>query len=50
MLIAMMFLALLCVLMGLLVIVPSLTETEGILAPAVKVLTDGVAYSGNIIQ
>ena len=45
---AMMFLALLCVLMGLLVIVPSLREA--ILAPAVKVLIDGVAYSSNIIQ
>ena len=48
MLVAMMFLACLCVLMGLLVIVPSLKE--GILDPAVKVLTDGLAYSSNLIR
>jgi len=48
MLVAMIFLACLCVLMGLLVIVPSLRAN--ILDPAVKVLTDGLAYSANIIQ
>ena len=47
MLIAMIFLACLCVLMGLLVIVPSLKA--GILDPAVKVLMDGVLYSANVI-
>ena len=47
MLVAMVFLACLCVLMGLLVIVPSLKTN--ILEPAVKVLTDGVSYSVNII-
>jgi len=45
--IAMVFLACLCVLMGLLVIVPSLKA--GILDPAVKVLTDGLEYSAKII-
>ena len=48
MLIAMVFLACLCVVMGLLVIIPSLRAE--ILAPAVKVLTDGIEYSGNIIK
>ncbi len=47
MLIAMIFLACLCVLMGLLVIVPSLRAN--ILDPAVKVLMDGVLYSANVI-
>jgi NADH:ubiquinone oxidoreductase subunit 5 (subunit L)/multisubunit Na+/H+ antiporter MnhA subunit len=47
MVVAMVFLALLCVLMGLLVIVPSLKES--ILEPAVKVLTDGLEYSSRII-
>jgi len=47
MLIAMVFLASLCVLMGLLVIVPSLRSH--ILDPAVKVLTDGLEYSANVI-
>jgi hypothetical protein len=43
MLVAMGFLACLCVLMGLLLLVPSLKES--ILDPAVKVLTDGLNYS-----
>ncbi len=47
MLFAMLSLACLCVLMGLLVIVPSLKA--GILDPAVKVLTDGLQYSTKII-
>jgi multicomponent Na+:H+ antiporter subunit D len=47
MLVAMVFLACLCVLMGLLVIVPSLKVN--ILEPAVKVLTDGLLYSANLI-
>ncbi len=47
MLIAMGFLACLCVLMGLL-LVPSLRES--VLEPAVRVLTDGVSYSANIIE
>jgi multicomponent Na+:H+ antiporter subunit D len=47
MLVAMIFLACLCVLMGLLVIVPSLKAN--ILDPAVKVLTDGLLYSANLI-
>lgn len=47
MLIAMAFLACLCVLMGLLVIMPSLKTN--ILDPAVKVLTDGLLYSANLI-
>jgi multicomponent Na+:H+ antiporter subunit D len=46
--VAMIFLASLCLLMGLLVIVPSL-RTE-ILTPAVKVLTDGFEYSSGIIN
>ena len=48
MLIAMLVLACLCVLMGLLVIVPSLRAN--ILDPAVKVLTDGLLYSANLIK
>jgi hypothetical protein len=48
MLVAMLFLTCLCVLMGLLVLVPSLKHS--ILDPAVKVLTDGLAYSANIIK
>ncbi|MBL7143887.1 MAG: NADH/ubiquinone/plastoquinone (complex I) [Phycisphaerae bacterium] len=47
MLIAMVFLACLCLLMGSLVLVPGLKES--ILEPAVKVLTDGLNYSANII-
>jgi multicomponent Na+:H+ antiporter subunit D len=43
MLVAMVFLACLCVLMGLLVIVPSLKAN--ILEPAVNVLTEGLGYS-----
>ena len=48
MLVAMVFLACLCVLMGLLVLVPALRES--ILESAVKVLTDGVRYSAVIIN
>jgi len=48
MLAAMVFLACLCVLMSLLVIVPSLRAN--ILDPAVKVLTDGLSYSSDVIQ
>ena len=48
MLVSMGFLACLCVLMGLLVIVPSLKEA--ILDPAVKVLTDGLNYSRWIVD
>jgi hypothetical protein len=44
----MIFLACLCVLMGLLVLVPGLKQS--ILDPAVKVLTDGVEYSAKIIN
>jgi len=47
MLIAMVFLACLCVLMGLLLLVPGLKQS--ILDPAVKVLTDGLEYSANVI-
>ena len=47
MLVAMVFLACLCLLMGALVLVPGLKES--ILEPAVKVLTDGLNYSTNII-
>jgi multicomponent Na+:H+ antiporter subunit D len=47
MLVAMIFLACLCVLMGLLLLVPGLKQS--ILDPAVKVLTDGLLYSANII-
>jgi len=46
--VAMIFLAVLCVVMGLLVILPSLRGQ--ILEPAVKVLTDGIGYSANIIN
>ncbi len=48
MLVAMVFLACLCGLMGLLVLVPALRES--ILESAVKVLTDGVRYSAVIIK
>jgi len=47
MLVAMIFLACLCVLMGLLLLVPGLKHS--ILDPAVKVLTDGLLYSANVI-
>jgi multicomponent Na+:H+ antiporter subunit D len=47
MLVAMVFLACLCVLMGLLVIVPSLKAN--ILDPAVKVLVGGLEYSARLI-
>jgi len=47
MLVAMVFLACLCVLMGLLVLVPGLKQA--ILDPAVKVLTDGVKYSTDVM-
>jgi len=47
MLIAMVFLACLCVLMGLL-LVPGLRSN--ILQPAVDVLTDGISYSANVIE
>ncbi len=47
MLVAMVFLACLCLLMGALVLVPGLKAS--ILEPAVKVLTDGLNYSANII-
>jgi multicomponent Na+:H+ antiporter subunit D len=47
MLASMVFLACLCLLMGGLVLVPSLKES--ILGPAVKVLTDGLNYSSNIL-
>ena len=47
MLVAMVFLACLCLLMGALVLVPCLKES--ILEPAVKVLTDGLKYSAYII-
>jgi len=46
MLVAMVFLACLCVLMGLLVLVPGLKQA--ILEPAVKVLTDGLKYSVDV--
>jgi multicomponent Na+:H+ antiporter subunit D len=45
--VAMVFLACLCVLMGLLLL-PTLRSN--ILEPAVKVLTDGVSYSTNVIE
>ena len=48
MLVAMLFLACLCVLMGLLVLVPGLKET--ILEPAVKVLTNGLEYSADVMR
>ncbi|HUU16365.1 MAG TPA: proton-conducting transporter membrane subunit [Sedimentisphaerales bacterium] len=47
MLVAMVFLACLCVLMGLLVLVPGLKQS--ILDPAVRVLTDGLKYSANVM-
>jgi multicomponent Na+:H+ antiporter subunit D len=47
MLVAMVFLACLCLLMGSLVMVPGLRES--IMEPAVKVLTDGLTYSDDII-
>jgi len=47
MLVAMVFLACLCVLMGLLVLVPGLRQT--ILDPAVAVLTDGLKYSADVM-
>jgi len=48
MLVSMGFLACLCVLMGLLVIIPGLTDR--ILEPAIKVLTDGFNYSATIME
>jgi multicomponent Na+:H+ antiporter subunit D len=48
MLVAMVFLASLCVLMGLLVIVPSLRSH--ILEPAVNVLTEGLGYSAKVLS
>ncbi len=47
MLVAMVFLACLCVLMGLLVLVPGLKQA--ILDPAVQVLTDGLKYSADVM-
>ena len=47
MLVAIVFLACLCTLMGLLLLVPGLREI--VLEPAVKVLVDGVSYSANVI-
>ena len=47
MLVAMVFLACLCALMGLLLLVPGLRVN--ILEPAAKVLVDGVSYSAKII-
>ena len=48
MLVAMVFLACLCVLMGLLLLVPSLRGS--ILEPAVTVLTDGLKYSDVVME
>lgn len=48
MLVAMISLACLCLLMGLLLLVPDLKAA--ILDPAVKVLTDGLEYSANVIE
>ncbi len=48
MLVAMVFLACLCALMGLLVLVPCLKQS--ILEPAVKVLTDGLEYSAIVMK
>jgi len=48
MLVAMVFLACLCALMGLLVLVPGLKQS--ILEPAVKVLTDGLEYSAIVMK
>jgi multicomponent Na+:H+ antiporter subunit D len=47
MLISMLLLTCLCVLMGLLLLVPGLRES--ILEPAAKVLVEGVSYSANVI-
>jgi len=47
MLVAMVFLACLCVLMGLLVLVPGLKEN--ILQPAVNVLAKGLQYSADVV-
>jgi multicomponent Na+:H+ antiporter subunit D len=47
MIVAMIFLACLCVLMGLLLLVPDLKQS--VLDPAVQVLTDGLLYSANVI-
>ena len=47
MIFAMVFLACLCVLMGLLVLVPGLKES--ILQPAVDVLTNGLQYSADVV-
>jgi len=44
---SMVLLSCLCVLMGLLLLVEPLRQS--VLGPAVKVLTDGLAYSANII-
>lgn len=48
---AMVFLAVFCLLMGLFFLVPSLKANifDPVFEPAVKVLTDGLAYSANII-
>jgi len=48
MLVAMVFLACLCALMGLLVLVPGLKQS--ILEPAVKVLTDGLEYAAIVMK
>jgi formate hydrogenlyase subunit 3/multisubunit Na+/H+ antiporter MnhD subunit len=48
MLVSMVFLACLCVLMGLLVLIPTLRES--ILEPAVRVLIDGLKYSANVMN
>jgi len=48
MLVAMVFLACLCVLMGLLVLVPGLKQS--ILDPAVQVLIDGLKYSADVTE
>lgn len=49
---AMIFLAVFCVLMGLFFLIPPLRANilDPILDPAVRVLTDGLAYSANIIS
>jgi len=48
MLIPMIFMACLCVLMGLLLLIPTLRES--ILEPAVRVLIDGLKYSTNVMN
>ncbi|MHC4174082.1 MAG: complex I subunit 5 family protein [Planctomycetota bacterium] len=48
MVVAMLFLTCLCVLMGLLVLIPALRQS--ILEPAVKVLTDGLEYSAIVMK